>query len=223
MVEEPHHPRSQENGQTLTSFIEAARAQGAADEFIYQMLRSRGWSRPEIESAFAQYYERLTGQPVPTPVGQSGEASRDAFLYLLSFATLAIWSQALGQIGFILIDQLIPNPLDRGYSNNAYDLAASIARLIVVFPIYLLLMRLINRDLVAHPYKYQSGVRKWLTYLALFIAALIAIIDVVVFVTSLLQGELTVRFSLQVLIVLVIAGGILVYYLNWLQRQPAQP
>lgn len=223
MVEEPRHPRAQETGDALITFIEATRAQGASDEFIYQMLRSRGWSKPEIESAFAQLYERLTGQSVPTPLGHSGEASRDAFFYLLSFATLAIWTQALGQIGFILIDQFIPNPLDRGYNNNAYELAASIARLIVVFPIYLLLMRLINRDLVSHPYKYQSGVRKWLTYLAMFIAALIAIIDVIIFVTSLLQGELTLRFSLQVLIVLVIAGGVLVYYLNWLQRQPAQP
>lgn len=223
MVEASHHDPSRGIEQPLTRFIEAARAQGASDEFIYQMLRSRGWPKPEIESAFAQLYERLTGQPVPTPRSQTGEASRDAFLYLLSFATLAIWSQALGQIGFILIDQFIPNPLDRGYSNYAQDLAASIARLVVVFPIYWLLMRLLNRDLVAHPYKYLSGVRKWLTYLALFVAALTAIIDVVVFVTSLLQGELTIRFSLQVLIVLVIAGGILVYYLNWLQRQPMEP
>ncbi|MGA7933922.1 MAG: DUF5671 domain-containing protein, partial [Kovacikia sp.] len=127
MVEEPRHPRSQEIGQTLTSFIEAARAQGASDEFIYQMLSSRGWSKPEIESAFAQLYERLTGQPVPTPIGQTGEASRDTFFYLLSFATLAIWSQALGHIGFILIDRFIPDPLDGGYHNSAYELAASVA------------------------------------------------------------------------------------------------
>lgn len=203
----------------LVNFIETALARGASDEFLYQLLRSRGWSQQEVELGFTQVYENLTGLPVPMPAGRLSGSARDAFLYLLSFVTLGIWSQALGQIGFIIVNQLIPDPLNRTY-NQAYAMAASLARLIVVFPIYLLLMRLLIQDLGTHPDKYQSGVRKWLTYLALLIAALIAIVDVVVFLTFLLQGELTLRFTYKVIIVLVITTGILWYYLNWLQRQP---
>lgn len=218
MVEESDSPQSQEPKLTLMNFIEAARAQGASDEFVYRLLRSYGWSQQEVESGFAQVYENLTGLPVPVPAGRLNGSARDAFLYLLSFATLGIWSQALGQIGFIVVNQLIPDPLNRTY-NQAYAMASSLARLIVVFPIYLALMRLLIKDLATHPDKYQSGVRKWLTYLALLITALIAIIDVVVFLTYLLQGELTFRFTCKVIIVLVISLGILWYYLNWLQRQ----
>lgn len=218
MVEESDSPQSQEPKLTLMNFIEAARAQGASDEFVYRLLRSYGWSQQEVESGFAQVYENLTGLPVPVPPGRLSGSARDAFLYLLSFATLGIWSQALGQIGFIVVNQLIPDPLNRTY-NQAYAMASSLARLIVVFPIYLVLMRLLIKDLATHPDKYQSGVRKWLTYLALLITALIAIIDLVVFLTYLLQGELTFRFTCKVIIVLVISLGILWYYLNWLQRQ----
>lgn len=204
---------------TLIDFIQQARAQGASDEVIMQLLRSRGWSKQEVEAAYTQVYERLTGLTMPTPAARAGESARDAFLYLLSFATLAIWTQALGQIGFIVIDELLPDPLNRTYGSQAYLLAGSIARLIIVFPVYLLLMRMITQDLQRHPDKYQSGVRVWLTYLALFIAALIAIIDLVIFLTSLLQGELTLRFTGKVMIVFIIAGSVLWYYLSWLQRR----
>lgn len=218
MVEEFDSPQSQESKLTLVNFIEAARARGASDEFVYRLLRSYGWSQQEVESGFAQVYENLTGLPVPVPAARLSGSARDAFLYLLSFATLGIWSQALGQIGFIVVNQLIPDPLNKNYG-QAYAMASSLARLIVVFPIYLVLMRSLIKDLATHPDKYQSGVRKWLTYLALFITALIAIIDLVVFLTYLLQGELTFRFTCKVIIVLVLTLGILWYYLSWLQRQ----
>lgn len=219
MARESQPPQSQVPRLALINFIEAARANGASDAFIYQLLRSHGWSQQEVESGFAQVYEHLTGLPVPVPSGRLSGSARDAFLYLLSFATLGIWSQALGAIGFIVVNQLIPDPLNQTY-DQAYAMASSLARLIIVFPIYLLLMRLLIKDLATHPDKYQSGVRKWLTYLALLITALIAIIDLVVFLTFLLQGELTLRFTCKVIIVLVITIGILWYYLNWLQRQP---
>lgn len=213
---------AEESRLRLTHFIETARSRGAADDFIFQLLRSRGWSQAQVESAYAQVYEQLTGLPVPVPARRSSESARDAFLYLLSFATLGIWSQALGQIGFIVVDQLVPDALDRTYGWQSYGLASSLARLIVVFPIYLLLMRMLIRDLTLQPDQYRSGVRRWLTYLALFVASLISIVTVVVFLTSLLRGELTLRFTLKVIIVLLISGGILWYYLTWLQRQPTR-
>lgn len=222
MIEESPTPPPEDPKLALIRYIDAARTKGASDELIYRLLQHRGWPDPAIDAAFSAVYERLAGQAIPTPRGRRSESARDAFLYLLSFTTLGIWIQALGEIGFIVVDWFVPDPLNRGYWGQSYALSSALARLIVVFPIYLLLMRMLSRDLAEHPEKYQSGIRKWLTYLALLIAALIAIIDVVIFLTSLLQGDLTLRFTLKVAIVFVLAGGVFWYYLTWLQRQPGR-
>ncbi|MDJ0702282.1 MAG: DUF5671 domain-containing protein [Leptolyngbyaceae cyanobacterium MO_188.B28] len=204
----------------LVSFIEAARGRGASDEFISKLLRSYGWPHREIERAFFLVYERLTSQSIPTPKGLTGESARDAFLYLLSFSMLAIWTQSLGQLGFIFVDTYLPDPLERYYRDPTFEIAFCLARLIVAFPVYLLIMRQLLKDLRVYREKYQSGVRKWLTYLTLLVVSLIAIGTLIAFLTSFLRGDLTLRFVLKVLVTLVIDGGVLWYYFVWLRRRP---
>ncbi|MEO1069680.1 MAG: DUF5671 domain-containing protein [Cyanobacteria bacterium J06638_6] len=205
----------------LVEFILLARDRGTSDEFIGKLLRDYGWPSREVERAFFEVYEELLGRPLPTPQGASGELARDAFFYLLVFVTLGIWIQALGEMGFIFINQLIPDSLNRNYGNPSWQVAFALARMLVAYPIYLGLMRQINRDLAHHREKYFSGVRKWLTYLTLLVAALIAIGAVIAFLTSFLRGELTPRFLLKVLVVLVLDGGVLWYYFDWIRRKPA--
>ena len=206
----------------LVSFIETARGRGASDEFISKLLRSYGWPHREIERAFFLVYERLTRQPMPTPKGLAGESARDAFLYLLSLFSLAIWTQALGQLAFIFINTYLPDPLERYYGDPTYQIAFSLARLIVTFPVYLLIMRQLLKDLSAYPEKYQSGVRKWLTYLTLLVVSLIAIGALITFLTSFLRGDLTLRFILKVIVTLAIDGGVLWYYFVWQRRRPVE-
>ena len=205
----------------LVSFIEAARGRGASDEFISKLLRSYGWPYREIEQAFFLVYERLTSQPIPTPKGLVGESARDAFLYLLSLLTLGVWTQALGQLAFIFIDTYLPDPLGY-YRDPTFRIASCLARLIVTFPAYLLIMRQLLKDLSVYREKYQSGVRKWLTYLTLLVVSLIAIGTLITFLTSFLRGDLTLRFVLKVLVTLVIDGGVLWYYFVWLRRRPVE-
>src|SRR3546814_14426826 len=69
------------------------------------------------------------------------------------------------------------------------------------------------------PIKRLSPVRRWLTYLTLFLAAVALICDVTTLVYNLLGGELSVRFVLKVLVVGVIAGGVFGYYLLDLRSQ----
>ena len=75
-------------------------------------------------------------------------------------------------------------------------------------------------DLLAEtrPEKLESGIRKWLTYIALLIAAGTVIGDLITFLTFFLQGELTTRFVLKVLTVVAIAGSIFWYYLGSLKK-----
>jgi len=77
---------------------------------------------------------------------------------------------------------------------------------------------MIARQVGRDPVKRASPVRKWLTYLTLFIAATVLIGDLITLVYNALGGELTTRFLLKVLTVAVIAGGTFGYYL-WDLRQ----
>ena len=93
----------------------------------------------------------------------------------------------------------------------------------MAFPIYLLVQWFILGDLHAHPENCESGVRKWLTYIALFLAAGVVIGDLITFLAYFLRGELTVRFVLKVITVLVIAGGVFWYYLASLRQNAEAP
>ena len=92
------------------------------------------------------------------------------------------------------------------------------ASLLIAFPVFLLLSRSTYRALRRDPAKRTSKVRKWLSYLTLFVAALVLIGDLVTLVYYLLAGELTLRFILKVLAVGSVAGAVLLYYL-WDLRQ----
>jgi hypothetical protein len=99
------------------------------------------------------------------------------------------------------------------YGVPSYRISGSLASIIVAFPVYLLAMRFILRDLSAHREKHESGVRRWLTYIALFLASGIVTGDLITFLAFFLRGDLTARFALKVFTVLVIAGGVFWYYL----------
>lgn len=222
LSETPPPPGNSGSASDIVVFIERARDRGATDEFISQLLRQFGWPQRDIERAFFQVYERLTGYPIPTPPSGGGESAKDAFSYLLSFAMLGLWAFSLGEIAFIAINRLVPDATQTSYGTVSYELAFSLARLIVAYPVYLWVMRYLNRELARYREKHFSGVRKWLTYLTLLIVVLIGVGTLIAFLTSFLRGELTPRFVLKAAVVLVIDGGILSYYLNWLQRIPAR-
>jgi hypothetical protein len=204
---------------SLVEFLEAARTQGASDDLLANLLERHGWSRKEIYNAFGSLYERLTGLELPARGARSAESARDAFLYLLSFGTLGAWAGGLGSLFFTLIDAQFPDSIaQQTYRNVGVEISGALASVIVAFPIYLLTMRLLLRGVRAQPEKLESGVRKWLTYIALLLASAMVIGDLVTFLSYFLRGDLTTRFVLKVLTVFVIAGGVFWYYLLWLER-----
>jgi len=203
----------------VLSFITAAKEKGASDEAILGMLESEGWPRAEIWRILTRHYESLSG--VKVPVGRkSTTPAKDAFLYLLAFSTLATWTIATGSICFILIENWIPDPLaPHNYGQYMVSqMSSELAAVIVTFPIYLLVMRVILSETRRAPEKLDSGVRKWLTYLALLIAAGVMIGDVVTFLTFFLKGELTARFFAKVAATLAISGGVFWYYFGSLRE-----
>lgn len=207
----------QEETVKLQKFVEASKSKGASDEFLATFLSRRGWPADDVYAALGRYWEQSTGLTVPERTA-GGESSRDAFLYLLSFSTLATWSSALGSMLFRFIERWCPDPIsqDHGYSlRNA--VTWQMASVAVAFPIFLLVMRTILREAQDHPERLQSGVRKWLTYIALLLTAGAMICDLIWFFDYFLTGELTSRFVLKALTVIVICGAIFIYYLGSLR------
>jgi len=205
----------------ISKFLDAGRAQGLSDEVLVVLLRGRGWPEDDAYHAVASHFETRTGVHIPA-FKRSGSA-KDAFLYLLAFGLLATWTMAAGSVLFSLIDKWLKDPLSTSsyYEFRYYQIANSLACIIVAFPVYLLVMRYILRELEAHPEKFDSAVRKWLTYIALLIAAGVVVGDLITFLTYLLRGDLTSRFVAKTAVVLVLAGGVFSYYFATLQNPRA--
>jgi uncharacterized membrane protein YidH (DUF202 family) len=207
----------QENAPKLQEFVEASKSKGASDEFLVAFLTRRGWPQDDVYAALGNYWERVTGLTVPGRAA-AGESSRDAFLYLLSFCTLATWSTALGSMLFRFIERWFPDPVAH---LTRYDARLAItwqmASVAVAFPIFLIVTWAILREAQQQPERLQSGVRKWLTYIALLLTAGGMICDLIWFLDFFLVGELTSRFVLKSLTVMLICGAIFVYYLGSLR------
>jgi len=204
----------------VREFLERAKASGVSDEAVVGVLTARGWPEKEVYQALAAYYEKLTGIEVPSRRG-AGTPAKDAFFYLLIFSALATWTIASGSLAFTLIDRWLADTLFSPAYAQAYDVSGatwSIASIIVAFPIYLLLSRAVVRDVRNHPEKLNSPVRKWLTYMALVIAAGVFIGDLITALTYFLEGEITTRFLSKALVVLVLSGGVFFYYFGGLRE-----
>ena len=92
----------------LQHFIDSSKSKGAADEFLAALLTRRGWPAGDVYAALGHYWESSTGLAIPERAG-AGESARDAFLYLLSFATLATWTTAVGSMLFEFINHWFPD------------------------------------------------------------------------------------------------------------------
>ncbi len=209
--------RTSSASEEITRFINSAKSHGLADDFIVSLLRKNGWSERRVFRAFSSYYADMLG-PIPSRSSDQSEHSRDAFYYLLNFLTLGFWTISLGQIFYVLISHWLPDPAKISsyyfYRSVRDEISWQVATVLVTFPLFLFIHRLIGRQLAQRPDLYDSGVRKWLTYIALVIAATVLLADGIWFLQALLKGDLTLRFILDTLVLLVLGGGVFAYYLS---------
>src|SRR5262245_32757487 len=110
----PMEDMRQEDSIRLQDFIDASKGRGASDQFLEGLLTRRGWPAADIYNALGRHWERSTGLAIPERAG-AAESARDAFLYLLSFSTLAGWTTAVGSMIFEFINHWFPDPVSRSY------------------------------------------------------------------------------------------------------------
>ncbi len=197
----------------LSSFVRDALAHGRSRAEIEEALLKAGWESEQVKSALAAFAE--IEFPIPVPRPKPYLSARDAFMYLVLFTTLYISAYHLGSIVFEFINRAFPDPaaspVFAGYTQQA--IRWSVSSLIIAFPVFLYVSRSLNRAITRDPNKRASKVRKWLTYMTLFITSGCIIGDLIVLVYNFLGGELTLRFLLKALTVGIIAGAIFWYYL----------
>lgn len=195
----------------LYSFVRQSLERGLERDAIREVLLQAGWQDAEIGNALAAFAD--IDFPVPVPRRKPYIQAREAFLYLVSFIALYVTAFSFGTLVFGLIEQAFPDPLSIGGRFSTRGLATAVASIIVTFPLYLFLMWKLATEAAADPERRQSRLRKWLTYLTLVVAAGIIIGDLIALLSNLLGGELTTRFALKGLTILIITTCIFGFYL----------
>lgn len=203
----------------LSAFVGEALRKEIPRQRIREVLTRAGWQAERIERALEEYAD--VDFPLPVPKPKPYLSARETFFYLLLFVTLYISAFNFGNLLFIFIDKAIPDPAMAAAAADwiSVRIRGAVSSLVVAFPLFLYLSRKIARELQNTPAGRSSGVRRWLTYLTLFVAACIILGDVSALLFSLLGGELTVRFILKAVVVGLIAGTVFIYYLTGLRGE----
>jgi len=101
------------------------------------------------------------------------------------------------------------------YVFTSSTISFQVATLIVFFPVYLVLLHVIQKLYVTDPTRRESRIRRGLIYLTLFISGFTMAGDLVTVIYSFLNGDdLTAGFILKALSVLVVFGCVFFYYLQ---------
>jgi hypothetical protein len=197
----------------LIGFVREALGRGLARPQVEAALKQAGWDAKQVNAALAAFAP--VDFPIPVPRPRTSLSAREAFTYLLLFSTLYVVAFQFGSLLFDFINQAFPDPASSVNERfQRESIRFSVSSLIVALPVFLYMSRLTNRETTLDPTKRMSPVRRWLTYLTLFIAACVLIGDVTTLVYSVLGGELTRRFVLKVLVVGAIAGTVFWYYVS---------
>jgi Domain of unknown function (DUF5671) len=208
----------------LVVFVRDALARGQSREQIAGALQKAGWTREQTQAALRAFAE--IDFPVPVPRARPYLSAREAFMYLVLFATLYTSAYNLGSLLFDLINLRFPDPVDATeYGGPEYVRASirwAISALVVAFPVFAYTAWLTSRAIERDPTKRSSKIRRWLTYLTLFISSGVLIGDVTTLVYNLLGGEATFRFVLKVAVVALIAGTAFTYYLRDLRSEEVE-
>lgn len=198
----------------LLRFVRGALTAGKSRDEISDALTASGWSASEVRDALAAWADTPFSPPVPRP--QAIVSARDFFFYTLTFGLLIYGAFHLISLLHSVIDYAME---ERGYYLRG--MRFSIASLIVVGPLYLWLAWRDQQRLAQDPAHYRSAIRKWVTYIALLLAASVLVGDLVAVIYALLDGDLTPQFFLKALVVAVVTGLLFIYYRRDLHKGDA--
>jgi len=139
--------------------------------------------------------------------------AKDFFLYAGWIITLYANIISLLTFIFSCINLVYP-PLyfDSTYGNSSIITAVSV--LIVMFPVFIILSKIIYKDIDKNPIKKDIWIRRWALYLTIFALGLTLAITIITLINTFLNGDLAMGFALKVIATILIAGGAISFYIQ---------
>lgn len=140
--------------------------------------------------------------------------SKNFVLQLGALAALYVSLGSLVAVMFGIINVVYPDAAEGYYAYESAEgsIRFGLACLIVFFPVYVTLTRVVNQIRRKEQGVYLTLIR-WLIYLSLFLGSAILLGDLVSVLWWFLNGEITVRFILKALALLVVIAAPLAYYI----------
>lgn len=144
---------------------------------------------------------------------QHNNPAKDFFLYLTLFFSLAFVAFGEGSILFQLVNKFINDPIEKVTSPfHQGAVKFGIASLIIAGPIFFVVSRIIFRRVLEKKTPLNSSVRKWLTYIVIFLTSATIIVGLIALIMRFLNGDAPQGFLAKMLVILMISGSILGYY-----------
>src|SRR3989344_112834 len=153
---------------------------------------------------------------------QNRTSAKDFFLHLGSIVALYVVAGNFINLLFKIINEAYPEVAAYSYYyyQGGSQISLSVATLIIVFPVFVLLSRMVHKTYEESPEKKSLGIRKWLTYITLFVAGIMLVGDLVTVLYKFLDGQdLTAAFLLKALVVLLVSGAVFGFYLQDIRDQ----
>ena len=152
---------------------------------------------------------------------------KDFFLWAGAMVTLYAGVVSFITLLFNYINYTFPDPLRFYGDPYSSSIPYAMASLIVLTPVFLVLMRIIRRNIAADASRGEIWIRRWALFLTVFVAGATIVVDLIVLLTTFLSGEsLTAAFMLKVLVVLLVAGAGFMHFLADLRgywiKEPAK-
>lgn len=229
----PDEPPMATVPQPLIEFTRACLERGISRGDVAAALEAAGWSARESAAAVDAFAE--SALPVPVPRKRVSSGPREAFIHFLAMVLLYLAAIASGTVLFLLIDRLFPDPARGAYviDFSRYLARFSAAVLIVTTPLLVLVRWAITREQARNPASRIAGVVRVLAYLTLLGTSLVMVGDLISVLVGFLNGDLTTPFLFKSGVVLLLAGGVYLWYSSGLVRderlaerpsiEPAEP
>ena len=156
--------------------------------------------------------ETTQNKPKTTP--------KDFVLHLGAIVALYISVISTIMLLLAIIDQFFPKSFE--YTDPyAGGVSMAMAMIFIASPLYFMFMHFIVRGENEQPEKREFSVRKWLTYITLFVAGLAMAIDLIVLLQTFFAGEeITIAFALKVVAIILVLATVFGYYLYDARKSP---
>jgi Domain of unknown function (DUF5671) len=141
---------------------------------------------------------------------------KDFFLWAGALLSLYISVSAFLALIFDYINYTFPDILTSSYITDPYQggISYEMASIIVLFPLFIVLMRIIHKSIEREPSRGEVWVRRWALVLTLFLAGFMIAGDLIVLLTTFLNGDdITTRFLLKVLVVLLVGAVAFMHFI----------